>query len=221
MAVVASPVVERFAALHARLGGVPLDRIILGYTPGTATEADLWEVCRKLHHKLLFELIDGMIVEKAMGSLESLISSKLLFKMGTFAEQQELGVTLGEAGGYRLREGLIRIPDISFIPDENLPDVDELTSEDIMTSVPTLIVEVLSPSNTRAEIDRKLNEFFAIGTKLAWVIDPATRLTRVHTSVARFKVLTATGVLDGGRVLPGFKLPLADLFAATRPRKKR
>ncbi len=87
--------------------------------------------------------------------------------------------------------------------------------------IPTLAVEVLSKSNTKAEIDRKLRDFFSAGVKLAWVIDPKARTTKVHTSAARFKELGPDGVLDGGRVLPGFKLALADLFAATKRRKKK
>jgi len=83
------------------------------------------------------------------------------------------------------------------------------------------VVEVLSPTNTRAEIDRKLGELFGVGCKLAWVIDPKTRTAKVYTSAKRFKELDKGGTLDGGRVLPGFKLPLADLFAAARRRKKK
>jgi Uma2 family endonuclease len=86
---------------------------------------------------------------------------------------------------------------------------------------PGLVVEVLSPTNTKAEIDRKLRELFAAGCKLAWVIDPESRSAKVYSSATRFKELSADGVLDGGKILPGFKLPLADLFAATKRRKKK
>ena len=58
-------------------------------------------------------------------------------------------------------------------------------------------------------------------TKLFWVIDPRAKTAKVYTSAKRFKELDAAGTLDGGKVLPGFKLPLADLFAATRRRKKK
>jgi Uma2 family endonuclease len=86
---------------------------------------------------------------------------------------------------------------------------------------PGLAIEVLSPTNTKAEIARKLRELFTAGCKLAWVIDPESRTAKVHTSAARFKELGPDGILDGGRVLPGFKLALADLFAATKRRKKK
>ncbi|MFO0851514.1 MAG: hypothetical protein U0871_23590, partial [Gemmataceae bacterium] len=74
-------------------------------------------------------------------------------------------------------------------------------------------------TNTKAEMDRKLRELFGAGCKLAWVIDPRKQSADIYTSAAKFKTIDATGTLDGGRVLPGFKLPLADLFAATKRRK--
>jgi Uma2 family endonuclease len=85
---------------------------------------------------------------------------------------------------------------------------------------PALAVEVLSPTNTKAEIDRKLRELFVAGIKLAWVINPDTRRAKIYTSAKRFKEIDETGTLEGGKVLPGFTLPLAKLFAATRQRKK-
>jgi len=85
---------------------------------------------------------------------------------------------------------------------------------------PGLIVEVLSPDHTKAEIDRKLNELFSAGCQLAWVIDPRAKTAKIYTSPKRFKELDESGTLDGGKVLPGFRLPLADLFAAGRRRKK-
>ena len=73
--------------------------------------------------------------------------------------------------------------------------------------------EILSKSNTKKEIARKLGEYFASGTQLAWIVDPRTRTVRVHTSPTESTRLDAeAGVLDGGDVLPGFRLPLADLF---------
>ncbi len=83
------------------------------------------------------------------------------------------------------------------------------------------MIEMVNRWVTAAEIERKMRDYFAAGVRLGWVIDPKTRTAKVYTSAKRGKDLDATGTLDGGNVLPGFKLPLADLFAATRPRKKK
>src|SRR5437588_66928 len=74
--------------------------------------------------------------------------------------------------------------------------------------------EVLSPSNTRAEIARKRREYFAAGTRLAWIVDPKTRTVEVYTSAEKPDViLSEDGTLTGGDVLPGFTLELRGVFA--------
>lgn len=216
MAAVAELRPETFADLHARLGGVPLSRIRLKPAPGTATEDDL-----EKPETSLCELIDGVLVEKAMGTRESMLGlyiGQLLFR---HIDPNDLGVLLGADGFLRLGEGLVRGPDVSFIPWAAFPNGEPPEDEAYWTVAPGLIVEVLSPDNRRAEIDRKLREFFEVGCKLAWVIDPGTKTAKVYTSAKRFKEVDATGTLDGGKVLPGFKLSLAELFAVGKPRKKK
>jgi Uma2 family endonuclease len=74
-------------------------------------------------------------------------------------------------------------------------------------------VEVLSEGNTPPEIDRKLQEYFEAGCRLAWIIDPRAQTVRVYASPRRSRLLTRDQTLEGGAVLPGFKLPLRKLFA--------
>ena len=104
--------------------------------------------------------------------------------------------------------------DVAFVsqdrlPGRPLPPILDLSAD--------LAVEVLSPSNTKAEIARKLHEYFEGGTRLAWIVDHRAGTVRVHTSPTEFVTLTAADTLDGGAVLPGFALPLADLFAQVNP----
>jgi Uma2 family endonuclease len=205
-----------FAELHRQLGEVPLDRIRTNPAPGTATEEDLQRA-----GKPICELIDGVLVEKPMGTRESLLGAYMVHLLWSYAEASGLGVVLGEAGFIRVMPGQVRAPDATFIPWSAFPGGEVPEDEAFWSVAPVLVVEVLSPTNTKAEIDRKLRQLFAAGCKLAWVIDPRTRTAKVHTSPSRAKELAADGVLDGGKVLPGFRLPLAELFAATRRRKKK
>jgi Uma2 family endonuclease len=205
-----------FAELHARLGGVPLTRIRTQPPPGTATEDDLLRP-----HGPTCELIDGVLVEKAMGARESVLGMYIGRLLGEHVEAEDLGLVLGEAGFLRLTGGQIRAPDVTFVPWSEFPGGEAPEDEAFWSVAPVLAVEVLSPTNTRAEIDRKLSELFAAGCKLAWVIDPATKTAKVYTSAKKFKEFDATGTLEGGKVLPGFKLSLADLFAATKRKKKK
>jgi Uma2 family endonuclease len=210
---------DTIADLLDRLGGVPAHRVLLKPTPGTATEDDVTAALEQ-PRKRVCELIDGVLVEKAVGNRESYLGMYLGALVLTHVRAGDLGIVLGEAGHIRVRPGQLRAPDVTFIPWSALPD-EELPDEAYWSVAPGLAAEVLSPDSTKAEIDRKLDELFAAGCKLAWVIDPDTKTAKVYTSAKRFKELNETGTLDGGKVLPGFKLPLADLFAATRRRKKK
>ena len=207
-----------FDELHERLGLVPLNRILINPPPGTATEEHVLEE-RDGPNKRLVELIDGVLVEKAVGTPESFLGGRLFRIIADYADEYELGVVLPGDGPLRLAPGNVRYPDVSFIPWEALPG-GELPTEKIWDVTPALAVEVLSESNTPAEMGRKLDDLFAAGCKLVWFIDPPTKTAKVYTSAKRFKELDATGTLDGGKVLPGFTLPLADLFAATKRKKK-
>jgi Uma2 family endonuclease len=182
--------------------------------PGTATEADLQRPGNKC-----CELIDGTLVEKAMGTREAMLGMYIGGLFLRHVEPDDLGVVLGGDGHIRLKAGSVRAPDVTFIPWASFPN-EELPDEAFWSVAPALIVEVLSPDNRPREIDRKLGELFAGRCKIAWVIDPRAKTAKVYTSAAKFKVLSETDVLDGGKVLPGFKLPLADLFAVGKRRKK-
>jgi Uma2 family endonuclease len=199
------------AELVQRLGSIPLERICFTPPPGTATERDLLAAMRRSDR--LYELVDGTLVEKAMGLCGSMIAGQILRRIGNFAEENDLGIPAGADGTMRLLRGLVRIPDVSFFCWDKLPGR-VLPSKPIPDLFPDLAVEVLSESNTAEEMERKLGEYFLAGVRLVWMIDPRKRTAEVYTTAdAADAVLDETETLDGGNVLPGFKLPLAELFA--------
>lgn len=208
---------ETLAELIDRLGGVSLDRVRCRPAPGTATEQDVLAVRRSAGRRLC-ELVEGVLVEKSMGTHESLLAGLILHHLWAYLDENDLGTALGADGMVRLMSGLVRIPDVSFIRWESLPG-EELPDEAIASVAPDLAVEVLSPSNTRAEMARKLKEYFLAGTRLVWIIDPPRQTAAAYTSPDVCKRIGKTGSLDGGDVLPGFKLALPELFA--RPHRRR
>ena len=202
---------ETVADLLARLGGVPADRVRWTPTPGTATEADVVAWNENPHRTSLCELVEGTLVEKAMGYEESAVACNLIQIILNFVRPQRLGRVLGEGGMQRVFPGRVRLPDVSFLayarfPRENPPP------GAIAPIVGDLVVEVLSKSNTKSEIAGKLSEYFAGGTRLAWVVDPRKQTARAHTSPTEFATLTLDDTLDGGDVLPGLLIPVRDLF---------
>ncbi|HEY2380530.1 MAG TPA: Uma2 family endonuclease [Terriglobia bacterium] len=196
--------------LH-QLGDIPLERIIMDPAPGTATEADLQAFVER--DKRLCELIDGTLVEKPAGYLESLIAGWLLTELNVFIGSRNLGYVSGADGMIRMISGRVRVPDVAFVSVHDLPG-GVLPRDPIPTLPPTLAVEVLSETNTTAEIRQKLKEYFESGTKLAWIVDPVARTIAVfeHFSEHPARVLRETDTLDGGSVLSGFHLEVSRLF---------
>jgi Uma2 family endonuclease len=196
--------------LHA-LGDVPLERIVMDPWPGTATEKDLLVLVER--DKRLVELIDGTLVEKPMGLLESLIASRLIMILGNFIYSRKLGYVAGEAGMLRMVSGRVRLPDVAFLSIEDLPG-GQLPRDPIPTIAARLAIEVLSESNTKREMDQKLKEYFESGTKLAWVVNPAARTVAVFVGPTQqpAQSLSQSDTIDGRDVLPGFMMPVAELF---------
>lgn len=210
---------DTFAEFHTRLGGIRLDRIWMAPPPGTATEADLLAAWTTPPHRRP-ELVDGALVEKFGSFLGGVILGGIIKRVGRFVEEHDLGVCLIGNLPVRLRPDLIRLPSFSSTPWEHFAD-EELPNEEIASFIPALVVEVSNATNTVAELERKAREYLTAGCKLAWVVDPVANTAKVYTSARKFKHLDSTGTLDGGKVLPGFKLALAELFRSTKQRKKK
>jgi Uma2 family endonuclease len=147
-----------------------------------------------------------------MGYAESLLAGAILSYMKVFVRKRNLGIVLGPDGPLKILPNQIRLPDVCFIAWGRFPG-GKLPRVPVPVVAPDLAVEVLSEGNTAGEMKRKLDDCFAAGVRLVWYIDPAPRTARVYTSPDECAVLTVTDVLSGGDVLPGFELPLGDLFA--------
>lgn len=211
MAVASNPLPDlpTLADVIEHLGGVPPERIRLRPMPGTATERDVIELRER--EDRLAELVDGILVEKAVGFYEALLATILSHILWDFVESRDLGLVVGADGMMRLAPGLVRIPDVAFLSWERLGGVNR--REPIPDLAPDLAVEVLSRSNTRREMARKCREYFEAGVRRVWYLDPEARCMTVYTSPEQSVVIGEEGTLDGGDVLPGFTLPLRDLFA--------
>jgi Uma2 family endonuclease len=206
----ARPRHKTLADLIEQIGSVPLNRIPAFPPPGTATEADV--LASPDGEKHLYELVDGVLVEKPPGFFEAVIAARLIGHLGAYLDSNNLGVLTGANGPFRLAPGLVRMPDVSFIAWERFPGR-KLPKEPIPDLAPDLAIEVLSVGNTAGEMRRKLRDYFDAGARLAWLIDPETQTARVYLSPVVFTEVASDDELDGGEVLPGFRVALAPLFA--------
>ena len=203
--------VETFADLWEQLGGVPADRIRMHPLPGTATEADVIAI-RESRTGQICELIDGVLVEKAMGARESIFAIVIARMLDTFVDEHDLGIVLGADGAMRLWPGRVRVPDVCFIAWNRIPG-NEFPVEPIPDLVPNLAIEVLSRGNTKKEMQRKRHDYFQAGVQEVWEIQPKTQTAEVYTSPTKRRRIGKEQALDGGSLMPGFTLPLKQVFA--------
>ena len=197
------------AALAQRLA-VPAHRIRLDPAPGTATVADVIHI--QDHEGVSCELIDGTLVEKTVGLLESGLGMFLGRLLGEFVDSRNLGIVTGEAGTFELMPHLVRIPDVAFTSWDRLPGRRYPTAP-VPATAPNLAVEVLSRSNTPGEMVLKRQDYFTAGVELVWEVDPSSRTVAVHTSPTAMRTLTGADTLDGGTVVPGFAVAVGAIFA--------
>ena len=198
------------ADLIKQLGDIPPERIRLRPPPGTATEQDVIDL--EARENRLCELVDGVLVEKAMGFRESLLAGVLIQHLRNYVSQQQLGVVAAPDGMMRLAPGLVRLPDVAFVSWDRFPGR-RVPADPIPDLAPDLAVEVLSKSNTEAEMARKLREYFGVGVREVWLVDPDARSVEVYTALDRSTDLSQSETLTSSELLPGFALPLRQLFA--------
>jgi Uma2 family endonuclease len=207
---VISPPIKTLADLLNRLGGVPLERIRFRPSPGTATVQDVIEI-QKQEGKLC-ELVEGVLLEKTVGYNESSLAVFLAGLLNAFVVPRNLGLVTGPDGTVELMADLVRIPDVAFTHWDRLPGRRRPTAP-VPRLAPNLAVEVRSRSNTPGEMAVKRQDYFTAGVDLVWEIDPVARRVSVYTSPTQVTTLEPADILDGGTVLPGFTLPVQELFA--------
>lgn len=196
--------------LAERFGPMPVHRFRFDPAPGTATEDDVVRIHDRENR--LYELVEGVLLEKTMGWYESYLAVRISTLLNVFVLPRKLGIVAGADGMYRLNPDLVRIPDVSFIRRDRFT-TRRLPRNPLCRVVPNLAVEVLSESNTRKEMGEKLLDYFGCGVELVWYVEPAAKTIRVYRSPRRSKLIRETQSIDAPDLLPGFSFALSDLFA--------
>ena len=168
--------------------------------------------------EVLYEIIDGQRVElPPMSVYATAVASWLVGALAIFSHAHPLGLPFAQML-FRLPVAVSRNrrPDVAFVTYERWPKNWLIPSTDNAWEVaPDLAVEVTSPNDLADEIMQKITKYFQAGVRLVWIVYPLQRLVYVHESPSQVRVLTYTDELDGGSVLPGFRLPLVNLFQET------
>jgi Uma2 family endonuclease len=159
-----------------------------------------------------YELVNGALVDMGNSGMEhGNIGAYLCGLIEFHARAQKLGVTCDSSTAFAFKSGNKRSPDISFISKSRLTGLKRLPKGYFQGS-PDLAVEILSPNNTVEEIHDKIVEYFENGTRLVWVIHPDEKFVLVYHSPEPDQFLRLEENLDGEDVIPGFFLPVKELF---------
>ncbi len=182
------------ADLLRRFGPIPHRRIRQNPPPGSATVQDVIDIHER--EGRLYELVDGVLVEKVMGFYESALACVIIRLLGTFVHNRNIGIVTAPDGMIRLTPNLVRIPDVGFFSWDRFPSR-RVPSEPVPLLAPDLAVEVLSKGNTKKEMDEKLVDYFEAGARLVWYVDPVKRTVRAFDRAG--SIAFAAGKPDAGR----------------------
>jgi Uma2 family endonuclease len=162
---------------------------------------------------VLYEVVNGNPTEKVVGAQQIEIACILAQALASFAKPNRLGRALTEMI-FRIDQAkdLQRRPDAAFISDARWPFRRRVPDVAVWDLVPDLAIEVVSSSNTAYEVQEKVHDYFEAGVSRVWVVYPKQREVYDYASATRVRILASEQGLDGGDLLPGFRLPLAALF---------
>jgi Uma2 family endonuclease len=155
------------------------------------------------------ELVEGELRTMApAGFRHGKIGQLIARRLGNYVEEHKLGIVCLSDTGFMIARNpdTVLAPDVPFVRQER--DLDE---RGFYPGPPDLAVEVISPSDTYTEVEEKVVKYLACGTPLVIVVDPRKRSASMHTASNTVR-LSIDDALDGGDVVPGWKLPLRDIF---------
>ena len=161
----------------------------------------------------LYEVIDGRVVEKPIGAYEIWLAGMVYGLLNPYVKGNSLGRAMPEMI-FNLRPTVNRErrPDVAFVSFERWARNRQVPQTRSWAVVPELAIEIVSPTSTADEVAEKLEEYFQVGVRSVWVVYPRQFKVYVYTSPTAVRVLALDDELDGGDVLPGFRLRLKKIF---------
>ena len=180
-------------------------------TKALLTGEDLWKIVADGSR---YELSRGELVPMTpVGFQHAAIVGRLGKLLSLYVDEKRLGL-VGPEGGFYLRRNpdTLRAPDVAFVSRDRLEKAGGVPIK-FAEFPPDLAIEVLSPEDTVSETQKKVEEYLTGGVSLVWIVDPANQRVTVWRSLQDIQILSADQELDGGNVLPGFRVKVAEIFA--------
>jgi Uma2 family endonuclease len=165
-----------------------------------------------------YELVDGQLVERNMGSESSWIGGEIFFVLKAFSKAHQLGWVWPADNSFQAfaeDPQRVRRPDVSFVRFDRLPHGRLSKGHELVT--PNLAVEVVSPNDRAEEIEIKVGEYLRAGVQLVWIVYPEARTVQVYRPDGSSQRLSANEEISGEDVLPGFRYRVGDFFPPASP----
>ncbi len=160
-----------------------------------------------------YELVGGELREMVpAGARHGDAAAALTILLGQHVRAQQLGRLLAAETGFRISRNpdTVRAPDVSFVAQERVPPGGP--PEGYWGLAPDLAVEVVSPNDTAAGVQSKVQMWLESGVRLVWVVYPDTRSVVVYESLKEISTFTAGDASSGGSVVHGFECKVSEIF---------
>jgi len=160
-----------------------------------------------------YELVEGELRRMSpAGDEHGLVGMELAIPLGSHVKKNGLGKLYLAETGFLIKTNpdTVRAPDIAFVRMERIKESPAVRGYRI--GAPDLTVEVISPGDTVSEVEEKVAEWLEAGARMVWVVSPKLRTVTVYRSLTDIVTLTMKDKLDGGEVVPGFQIDVAEIF---------
>jgi Uma2 family endonuclease len=181
------------------------------------TAEDLLELSQHSTHR--YELIQGKLRKMSpSGSEHGVLAARILSRLQLHVDEHELGLVFAAETGFRLEQNpdTVRAPDASYVRADRIAPAGIPAT--YFPGAPDLAVEIVSPHDTAAGIQDKVQSWPAHGTQLVWVVEPRSQTVTVYRVDGSAQVLQRADTLDGEDILPGFQIPLSYIFRKVQTR---
>src|SRR5215475_7610696 len=162
-----------------------------------------------------YELVKGKLIKTTPTGYEHGVRTvELTTLLHLFIKAHKLGVVCAAETGFLLTQNpdTVSAPDIAFISRERVERAGKVKSYWI--GPPDLAVEVTSPGDTIRDVESKVAERLEAGTRMVWVVSPKLRTVNAYRSLTEILTLTEKDILEGGEIVPGFQIKVAEIFAS-------
>ena len=160
-----------------------------------------------------YELVRGELIHMApAGHMSAFYGNNVGAELRAYVKANKLGRAYDASGGFRLESNpdTVLAPDASFVRQERVEAVGD--TDGYFPGAPDLVIEVISPRDRYTEVEVKVAEWLNAGARMVVVVNPRNRTAQAHTPEGVAE-LTEADTLDGGDVVPGWQLPVTDIFA--------